>query len=105
MSSWKSLRITKDNKQQSKNILRLYSMLEEAKIKELYARSVNLIASARERHGREQSNIGLLEERVSQIASNNSISTKNKVEALDKLMDVIAKHGEMEANLRMKLKS
>ena len=74
---------------------------EEAKLKELYAKSANYLASARERHGREQSNIGLLEERVSQIASNNSISTKNKVEALDKLMDVIAKHGEIEANLKM----
>jgi hypothetical protein len=74
---------------------------EEAKLKELYAKSANYLASARERHGREQSNIGLLEERVSQIASNNSISTKNKVEALDKLMDVIAKHGEIEASLKM----
>jgi len=74
---------------------------EEAKLHELQAKAASLLATAREKHGRAESNIGLLEERIAKIQSDHSSSTKNKVEALDKLMDVIAKHGEIEANLRM----
>ena len=75
--------------------------LEEGKLKELYAKAANLIASARERHGRNESNIGLFEERLSEVAENNALATKAKMEALDKLMDAIAKHGEIEASLKM----
>lgn len=73
--------------------------LEDAKIKELYARAANLIASARERHGRNESNIGLFEERISEVQKNEALSTKAKAEALEKLVDVIAKYGEVETAL------
>lgn len=73
--------------------------LEDAKIKELYARAAHLIASARERHGRNESNIGLFEERISEVQKNEALSAKAKAEALEKLVDVIAKYGEVETAL------
>jgi len=73
--------------------------LEDAKIKELYARAANLLASARERHGRNESNIGLFEERISEVQKNEALSTKAKAEALEKLIDVISKYGEVETAL------
>lgn len=73
--------------------------LEDAKIKELYARAANLIASARERHGRNESNIGLFEERISEVQKNEAMSVKAKAEALEKLVEVISKYGEVETAL------
>lgn len=75
-------------------------VLEEAKIKELYSKSANNLAQARERHGREESNIGLFEERLSHIATNKSLALKNKMEALAKMMEVISKYGEIETALK-----
>ncbi len=74
---------------------------EEAKLKELMSRSASNLAAAKERIGRADSNIGLLEERLSEISKNQSLSTKSKMEALEKLVDVIAKYGEIEAALKM----
>ena len=74
---------------------------EDAKLKELYSRATGNIAMARERHGRAESNIGLFEERLSEISKNRSLATKEKMEALEKLVDVIAKYGEIEAMLKM----
>ncbi len=76
-------------------------VLEEAKIKELYSKSALNIANARERHGRAESNIGLFEERLSMIGKNNAMSTKAKAEALEKLVEVTQKYGELEAHLKM----
>jgi len=74
---------------------------EEAKLKELYSKAVSNIATARERHGRAESNIGLFEERLSMIGRNNSMSAKAKAEALEKLVEVTQKYGELEAHLKM----
>lgn len=76
-------------------------MAEDAKIKELYSRATANIATARERHGRSESNIGLFEERLSEITKNRALATKEKMEALEKLIDVIAKYGEIETALKM----
>lgn len=76
-------------------------VLEEAKIKELYSKSANNLAMARERHGRSEADIGLFEERLSMIGRNNSMSLKTKMEALEKLVDVTHRYGELEANLKM----
>lgn len=76
-------------------------MVEDAKIKELYSRAVSNIAMARERHGRAEADIGLFEERLSEITQNRAMATKAKMEALEKLVDVIAKYGEVEALLKM----
>lgn len=76
-------------------------VLEEAKVKELYSKAVLNISSAKERQGRVDSNIGLLEERLSMISHNDAMSTKAKAEALAKLVEVTSKYGEMEAHLKM----
>ncbi len=76
-------------------------MVEDAKIKELYSRATANIAMAKERAGRFDANVGLLEERLSEISKNQSLSTKAKMEALEKMVDVIAKYGEVEASLKM----
>lgn len=76
-------------------------MIEDAKIKELYSKATANIAMARERHGRAEADIGLFEERLSEITQNRAMATKAKMEALEKLVDVIAKFGEIETMLKM----
>jgi hypothetical protein len=56
---------------------------------------------AKERVGRYDANVGLLEERLSEISKNQSLSTKAKMEALEKLTNVITQFGELEAMLKM----
>jgi hypothetical protein len=84
--------------QEAQNIQHTF---EEAKLKELYARAAAHIATARERHGRTEADIGLFEERLSEITHNRAMATKAKMEALDKLVDVIGKFGEIETALKM----
>ena len=74
--------------------------LEDAKIKELYSKAASNIATARERHGRAEADIGLFEERLSEITHNRAMATKAKMEALEKLVDVIGKYGEIETALK-----
>lgn len=76
-------------------------VLEEAKVKELYSKAAMNLANARERHGRSESNIGLFEERLSMIGRNNAMSAKAKAEALEKLVEVTHRYGELEAHLKM----
>jgi hypothetical protein len=73
---------------------------EEAKLKELYTKSVSNLATARERQGRAESNIGLFEERLSMITKNHASSQKEKMEALSKLVETIQKYGEIETFLQ-----
>lgn len=77
------------------------SVLEEAKVKELYSKAVSNIATARERHGRAQSDLGLYEERLAEVTKNHALATKAKAEALAKIVEVTSKYGEMEAHLKM----
>ncbi len=72
----------------------------DAKLKELYSKSASNIATARERHGRNESNIGLFEERLSEISNNRSMALKNKMDALAKLVEVVGKYGEIETMLK-----
>jgi hypothetical protein len=74
---------------------------EHAKLQELVSKAASNIATARERHGRSEANIGLFEERLSEITRNRALATKDKMEALEKLVDVIAKFGEIETMLKM----
>lgn len=74
---------------------------EEAKLKELYAKAANSIASAKERYGRFESNVGLLEERMAEVSKNRALSTKAKMEALEKMVEVIGRYGEIETMLKM----
>ncbi|HMH10166.1 MAG TPA: hypothetical protein VK553_05615 [Candidatus Nitrosopolaris rasttigaisensis] len=75
--------------------------VEAAKLQELYSKAANNVAMAKERYGRFESNVGLLEERISEVSKNHSLSVKTKMEALEKMIDVIAKFGEIETNLKM----
>ena len=51
--------------------------------------------------GHGEANIGLFEERLSEITRNRALATKDKMEALEKLVDVIGKYGEIEASLKL----
>lgn len=75
--------------------------VEDAKLKELYSKATANLATARERHGRAEADIGLFEERLSEITHNRAMATKAKMEALEKMIDVIAKYGEIETMLKM----
>jgi DNA-directed RNA polymerase beta subunit len=74
---------------------------ENAKLQELTSRAASNLAMAKERYGRFESNVGLLEERISEISKNRSLSTKAKMEALEQLINVIQKYGEIETMLKM----
>ncbi len=73
---------------------------DEAKLRELTTKAVLNIANARERHGRSESNIGLFEERLSMITKNHASAAKEKMEALEKLLETIQKFGELETYLK-----
>lgn len=74
---------------------------ENAKLQELMSKAAANLATARERHGRAEADIGLFEERLSEITHNRAMATKAKMEALEKMVDVIAKYGEVETMLKM----
>lgn len=84
--------------QEAQNIQHAF---EEAKLKEMLSKATNNIAAAKERYGRFESNIGLLEERMAEVTKNRALSTKAKMEALEKMVDVIAKYGEIETSLKL----
>ncbi len=66
----------------------------EAEIQKLQSSSVADVAMARERDGRKDSNIGLYEERMSEVTQNRSIALKNEVDALEKLTVLFAAFGK-----------
>lgn len=72
----------------------------QTRLQVLQAKAASEIAMARERHGRAESNIGLFEERLSEITHNRAMATKAKVESLEKLLDLVAKYGELEASIK-----
>jgi hypothetical protein len=72
----------------------------DAEIKELYSKATANLATARERHGRAEADIGLFEERLSEITHNRAMATKAKMEALEKLIEVTMRFGELETMLK-----
>jgi hypothetical protein len=74
--------------------------LEDAKLKELYSRATANIATARERHGRAEADIGLFEERLSEITRNRALAQKDKMAALAQLVETIGKFGELETKIQ-----
>ena len=78
----------------------LQHTIEEMKMKELMARIHNLLSQARERDARAESNVGLFEERISEISKNHAISTREKMDALTKMLEAIQKFGEVETFLQ-----
>lgn len=86
---------------QQQELTSIQHAFEEAKLKELMSKAANNIAMARERHGRSQADLGLYEERLSEITRNRALATKDKMEALEKMVDVTAKLGAVETMLKM----
>lgn len=78
----------------------MQSAFQNAQLQELMSKAANNIASARERHSRSESNIGLFEERLSELQKNQAISLREKMDALQKLVETIQKFGEVETFLR-----
>ncbi len=75
------------------------SAIEDAKVHELHSKAVSNIATARERHGRSEANVGLFEERLSEISHNRSLALKEKMDALEKLLGIMSAYGELETLL------
>jgi len=73
---------------------------EEMKMKELMAKIHNQLSMSRERDARSESNVGLFEERMSEISKNHALATKEKMEALTKLLEAVQKFGELETFLQ-----
>lgn len=69
---------------------------EEAKLKELYAKAASHVATARERHGRAEADIGLFEERLSEISHNRAMSTKAQADAIKTLIEAVGLSSEQE---------
>lgn len=74
---------------------------EEAKLKELYAKAAAAIATARERNSRSESDIGLFEERLSELTKNHALATKAKMEALTALVEATERLGDIETRAKM----
>ena len=99
------MQIFEQQEQQAAAMQQHTQMMEQnvldAQLKELYSRAVANISTAKERQGRSESNIGLFEERLSQISQNHAMSMKAKAEALAKLVEVTQAYGNLEAHLSM----
>lgn len=78
----------------------LQHAFETAKLQEMQSKSALNVASAKERYGRFESNLGLKEERESELSKNKALATKAKMEALNTMTDVIAKLGAVETMLK-----
>lgn len=78
--------------------LMLEKNLLEAQAQNYVARSVSDLALSRERHGRAESNIGLFEERLSEITKNRSSALKDRMEALEKLVGTASQYGDFVTN-------
>jgi hypothetical protein len=74
---------------------------EDAKLKEMYSKAVANISMARERNGRSEANVGLFEERLSEITRNRALATKDKMAALAQLVETIQKFGELETSMQL----
>ena len=85
---------------QQSEAMNIQHTVEEMKIKELMAKIHNQLSQARERDARAESNVGLFEERVSEISKNHAISTREKMDALTKMLEAIQKFGEVEVFLQ-----
>jgi len=100
-----AMQFLQQQEQQASEMQQHQQMMEqsvvEAQLKNLYAQATNEVAMARERHGRTESNIGLFEERLSEITHNRAMATRDKMEALEKLIDIIGKYGELQAAMGM----
>lgn len=87
------IQAVEEQQAQAAEMQKQQSMMEqnilEAQLQNLNAKSVSDIAIARERHGRTESNIGLFEERLSEITQNRANSLKLRMEALESFLELL----------------
>lgn len=86
---------------QQQEITNIQHAFEEAKLKEIMSKAANNIAMAKERYGRFESNIGLLEERMAEVSKNRALSTKAKMEALTEMVNAIERLGDFETRMKL----
>lgn len=76
----------------------LKQTLLEAQVQNLQAKSVAEVGLAHERTARQESNLGLLSERMSQISKNRASAIKDKADAIRTLLDVGTAYSNTEIN-------
>lgn len=98
------MQILKDINEQQAHVQEQNTAFEHAKmdaqLKESYSKSANYLANAHERHSRSDSNEGLKEERISEVAKNHAMALKERMAALKELMDVAKKYGDLETKIK-----
>lgn len=70
--------------------------LLEQKLQNLQADTAEKLAMAKERVGRTKSNVGLFEERLSEVSQNQSRAVREKISALKDLIEILNQYGETE---------
>ena len=75
--------------------------VEEAKLQEIYSKSAANMALAKEKYGRYEADLGLKDERESELTKNRALAVKAKMEALEKMVDATAKLGAVETMMKM----
>jgi hypothetical protein len=73
--------------------------MADADLTNKQADSMFKLSGARERQGRTESNIGLFEERLSQIIHNRSMALKDKIEALKNLLELMERYGILDSGI------
>lgn len=74
--------------------------VQDAVLKEKYSKAAEQMARAHEAHARADSNIGLREERESEVIKNKSIATRERMLALKEMMDLAKKYSELEIKMK-----
>lgn len=99
------LAFLQQQEEQTSQMQQQQQMLEQAvvesQLRELESKIINNIAHAKERVGRADSNIGLLEERLSEISKNQSLSVKDKMEAMHKLLEAAQIYGKFQTAIAL----
>lgn len=80
--------------QQQQEAQNVQNAADMAQLEKLQSEAASNLAMAQERMGRTESNIGLFEERLSEITHNRALAMKEKIEALEKLIQIMQNVGE-----------
>jgi len=73
--------------------------MADAELTNKQADSMFKLSGARERQGRAESNIGLFEERLSEITHNRAMALKDKIEALKNLLETMQTYGILDSSI------
>ena len=68
----------------------------QSQLQQNTAKTADYLAMARERVGRTKSNIGLFEERMSELTQNRAQAAKDKMSAIKEFLDTVKLYGEVQ---------